>query len=427
MKRKVSIVLLFVAISGFAYSQRIDSTVVEYDNIAKARVNTNAFKDNWFIAFGAGTQIYFGDHDKQMKFKDRWTPAFDIAAGKWFTPAIGTRIGFNGFTFKGVSGWSAHSKAQPNVNYDNYQGFITNAVVDLNGKVVSGDIYGKEESGAYDLYKTKINYLQTRADILLNMSNIIGGYKRNRIYSFIPYVGIGWMTTFNYSVANKRSNEVSASLGLLNSFRLSEAVDFNFDVRGSYLNDRFDGQIGGRWGEGPLTATLGLTYKFKKRGWDRPTNKVVTYSVDNSELLNKIKDLEKENLKLKDQLAVNTKGEYIIDKKLVAAPQLTIFPINKSTLSDDARVNLGFMAKTMNLASNVNRNYIITGYADRVTGTDPINVRLSRERAQAVFNCLVNEFGISPERLKTDYEGGVDNMFYNDPRLSRAAIVTASE
>lgn len=72
--------------------------------------------------------------------------------------------------------------------------------------------------------------------------------------------------------------------------------------------------------------------------------------------------------------------------------------------------------------SDANTVYTITGYADKGTGSKKINERLSKERAQAVYDCLVKEFGVSESQLRIDYKGGVDNMFYDDPRLSRAVI-----
>ncbi len=50
---------------------------------------------------------------------------------------------------------------------------------------------------------------------------------------------------------------------------------------------------------------------------------------------------------------------------------------------------------------------------------------LSKARAEAVYECLVEEFGINKAQLKIDYKGGVENMFYDDPRLSRAVITRA--
>ena len=69
--------------------------------------------------------------------------------------------------------------------------------------------------------------------------------------------------------------------------------------------------------------------------------------------------------------------------------------------------------------------YTITGYADAGTGSKRVNERLSKERAEAVYDCLVNEFGVSGSQLRVDHKGGVGNMFYDDPRLSRAVITVA--
>lgn len=65
----------------------------------------------------------------------------------------------------------------------------------------------------------------------------------------------------------------------------------------------------------------------------------------------------------------------------------------------------------------------ISGYADKGTGSPATNERLSKARAEAIYNVLVNEFGVPASQLTTSHYGGVDNMYYDDPRLSRAVIV----
>jgi len=51
---------------------------------------------------------------------------------------------------------------------------------------------------------------------------------------------------------------------------------------------------------------------------------------------------------------------------------------------------------------------------------------LSKERAQAVYDCLTKEFGISESQLEMESQGGVNNMYYDNPALSRATV-TQSE
>jgi hypothetical protein len=50
---------------------------------------------------------------------------------------------------------------------------------------------------------------------------------------------------------------------------------------------------------------------------------------------------------------------------------------------------------------------------------------LSQNRADAVYNALVNEFGVDPNQLVKDYKGGVDYMFYNMKELSRCVMITS--
>ena len=83
--------------------QTTDSVyTVEVKDADKYRVETNRFGANWFAGIGAGAQMYFGDHDKQMRFVDRITPNFEAYFGKWFTPGIGIRLGANGYKIKGA-------------------------------------------------------------------------------------------------------------------------------------------------------------------------------------------------------------------------------------------------------------------------------------------------------------------------------------
>ena len=66
-------------------------------------------------------------------------------------------------------------------------------------------------------------------------------------------------------------------------------------------------------------------------------------------------------------------------------------------------------------------------YADKGTGSVERNIVLSKNRARVVYECLVNEFGVPKRQLRVDHKGGVDNMFYNDPRMSRAVITKVME
>lgn len=124
--------------------------------------------------------------------------------------------------------------------------------------------------------------------------------------------------------------------------------------------------------------------------------------------------------KANDELK-NRKPEVRTQK--VVAPVYVTFEIRESKLSEEARINLSLFAEAVKKLNN-DVVYTISGYADVTTGNDTINDRLSQERAQVVYDCLVNEFGVNKNQLTVEHHGGVNNMFYDDPRLSRATIIS---
>ncbi|UIR56020.1 OmpA family protein [Sphingobacterium sp. SRCM116780] len=392
---------LFLTVNAFGQSVSVkqDTTVVFDQNPHK--VITNGFWDNWFIGAGAGYGIFFGDHDKQMEFKDRLAPNFDVNIGKAFTPSLSVRAGVSSYKVNGLT--QNHGDVKPAHS--------------------TGERYDKIDWDGYWLEKQEFKFYNIHADVMFNIVNAIGGYKPERFYSVSPYLSLGW------AVVNEepKQKEVTAGIGLYNAFRITKGLDLTLDIRGTMANDRIDGDVGERKQDGNLSALLGLTFKLPRQTWDRPSTTTITSKYDDTELnalRDRINQLANDNDALRNQLA-NAKTQTItnveIKKQMLAAPILVTFPINKSTVSTEARVNLGFFAKVIKEARE-DIVYKITGYADKGTGTPEINERLSKARAQAIYDVLVKEFNVPTSQLQVDHKGGVENMYYNDPRLSRSVI-----
>lgn len=397
--------VLLVSVPAFAQTAEPKDTLADFtDEVIysenKHKVVTNTFWDNWFISVGGGGLLYFGDHDRQLQFGEWISPTFDIAVGKWFSPEVGARLMYSGGAIRGATQASQES----------------NGVHSLGSAIAGKPDYG------YWLKNSRFGFFNIHADVLFNLNNIIAGYKEDRIYTISPYIGLGVMRAYKAPVAT----EFAGTVGLLNSFRVAKGLDINLDVRGALVADRFDGEVGGlrgREGEGLLSVALGVTYKFKERGWER-TKTIIRH--DNrtiNDLRDQIEDLKYQNEALKKALAERdeAKVDTIIQRINVAAPVMVTFKIGKSNLSRRDRVSLGMLADVIK-DTDESIVYTITGYADAGTGSVAINDRLSRERAEAVYDCLVNEYGVDADRLKVEYKGGVENMFYDDPTLSRAAI-----
>ena len=397
--------VLLVSVPAFAQTAELKDTLADFtDEVIysenKHKVATNTFWDNWFISVGGGGLLYFGDHDRQLQFGEWISPTFDIAVGKWFSPEVGARLMYSGGAIRGATQASQES----------------NGVHSLGSAIAGKPDYG------YWLKNSRFGFFNIHADVLFNLNNIIAGYKEDRIYTISPYIGLGVMRAYKAPVAT----EFAGTVGLFNSFRVAKGLDINLDVRGALVSDRFDGEVGGlrgREGEGLLSVALGVTYKFKERGWERSKTIIRHDNRTINDLRDQIEDLKYQNEALKKALAERdeAKVDTIIQRINVAAPVMVTFKIGKSNLSRRDRVSLGMLADVIK-DTDESIVYTITGYADAGTGSVAINDRLSRERAEAVYDCLVNEYGVDADRLKVEYKGGVENMFYDDPTLSRAAI-----
>lgn len=383
---------LFMGASIAASAQTIE-TVTETKTVRDSVVHQTepqGFWSNTFISVGGGVQMLFGDHDQQMEFIDRTSPAIDIAFGKWISPEVGVRLMY--------SGWSLNGATQD--------------------ASLGNTPLGNKPWYGYWLYEQKVKFFNLHGEVMFNLSNMLGGYKPNRVWNCSPYIGLGLLRAYN----GHTTSEIAANLGIHNAFRLTDALDLNLDIRGTLVNDDFDGERGGRSEEGILSATVGLTYKFKPRGWKE---KVITI-YDETELerlraqMNEL-NAEYERMKKVQTDTIETVTTEILLKEVVA-PCMVIFPINKSELSQDARVNLGMFAENVKKADK-EIVYTITGYADAATGNQYINEKLSKDRATAVYRCLVDEFGLNESQLKIDYKGGVENMFYDNPENSRTVII----
>lgn len=441
MIKKTLIALVALGSLSSAYAQEKEAQRAEDRAKMFHGVVTNKFGSNWEIGAAVGGQIYFGDHDKQMRFFDRLDLNLGVKAGKWWTPGIGVRLGVFGGNISGVSGWTAHENVyHPNANKYNYQGFVNHATVE-NGLATSGDVY-KHTNHPYPLFETTQKYINMHGDVLFNVSHMVGGYNPERFYSFIPFASAGFALSLNKAVNGYYSHEATVGLGLINRFRLSEALDLDFEIRGTYTGDRFDQEFvadygyegrgyqaqAGRWGEGMLSASLGINYKIPRRGWEQPqvcpNNDDVIADLKKS-LENQLALRENDAQRIKELENALNKQDEITRENVTLYPLLVTFHIDRWFLCNKNRVNLGFLAEA--LKANPNLKFKVTGFADAGTGSVKRNIFLAKKRSEVIYNCLVNEFGVPASQLIRDDKGGVENMYYNDPRCSRAVLLKVAE
>ncbi len=387
MKTKfLTLVLLMFAVSAFAQQES-----------KRGPYLTNGFLDNWFISVGGGANLYYGEWDNKITFGDRIAPAIDISIGKWVTPTVGFRLQYAGLSAKGQV----------------YGNAIFSATGDQTNK------WNRE----------KFNVMNLHFDGMWNISNAIGGYKANRTWDLVPFAGFGWARSSNVKSWNSTSvgnNELAATVGLINKFRVSDGLDINLEFRHMVVNQIFDGvALGSRW-EGMSSLTVGFTYKFNKRGFEKF---VKIEPADYTPYNNRISDLEKQiatkdaNAKsLADQLAAEkNKKPVVVESKTeyVVSPLAVFFQIGKADLTDKEIINLGYSAEVIKKSG---KSFKILGSADHNTGTKKFNQEISQKRAQRVFDVLVNKFGVDASKLEVVSKGD-ENEPFDKAVLNRVVVV----
>lgn len=389
-------ILALSSLTSVAFAQQSE-VVVGFEEIQvqdKYRVLTNTFWDNWFLSLGGGASVMYGDNDHIGNFSDRISPTLNIAVGKWFTPGLGLRVQYSGLQAKGFS-------------YDAGAPYVR----------------GTQMKDGY--YKQRFDYMNLHGDVLFNLNALFGGYNQHRVYEIIPYLGAGF--THNYTSPKREAFAVN--VGIINRFRISNAVDINLEISGMAVEDKFDAELGGKHGfDGVLSATLGLTYRFPKRGFNRPFPQLISQA-ELAVMQEQLAQMAAANQQLNNALiaaqnqpvAEVTETEVVVQSDI--APRTVFFTIGSAVVAPREVMNISYLANLMKEFPDA--TYTVNGYADSSTGTPAFNQQLSLKRAQAVVDILVKDFGISANRLKVSADGGVDK--FGQPILNRVVLVKSAE
>lgn len=353
---------------------------------------TNRFWDNWEIAAGGGAsmlQLSKNMNNEPGKFFDRVGWNANISATKWIVPVLGMRLRVDGGEFQ-------------NYSFDQPK-------------------YGER------IFKTP--YLYVHGDILINMSNWIGGYNPNRIYSAVSYMGFGYaaMSWIDKS-AGDYNGEYAFTSGLLNKFHITPQWDIELDLRTWIFRERsLPAEItSGNTYAISLSATVGVAYRFNQRVWTPAYPQVVVdgyvaaivgleqeiIALDEALIAaaNDIKTLEADNNRLTNDMAAMKSKESKMEQKATcetACESVVFFTIGEATLTDYGRASLDSYIANMECR---NTPIVVTGYADKETGSSARNEQLSMERAECVTQYLM-ENGISEERITTNWVGDTEAAF----------------
>lgn len=408
MKKSIICLLLFVY--GLTMSAQTEnsvdkhtivSTVVNEEQVApnNQQVISNLFRHNWFILGDAGVNAYWGDHTSKSPFLSRLTPQFNIGFGKWFVPGFGAKLQFSGFRSR-ADKWC--------------EGFYTYA----------SEEYFDKDGNSY--WKERVKWFNFNIDLMFNISRMIKGYEgddsRKRKNQFIASIGLG--VTHPYDFPRYPNNDFSGHFELQYSrfFTKKKALSLDVRLRAILQSTQYDG-VADQYFDENLSLNVGVTYYFKERGWKRSVTNT-TYYVEDHTTINQLNE-EINRLKNEQAKAPVIAAVPVTNQNLITFPYLVNFVIDKVKVVNREKVNLRVVAEM--IKSTPDQKYLICGYADKYTGSVKRNIWLAENRAKNVFKILTEEFGVPEEQLILDDKGGVENMFYDDPQLSRSAIITRYE
>ena len=350
---------------------------------------TNRFWDNWEIAAGGGAsmlQVERNIGDDPGKFFNRVGWNANISVTKWIVPVVGMRLRVDGGEFQ-------------NYSFDQPK-------------------YG---SGIF-----KTPYLYVHGDILVNMSNWIGGYRPNRIYSAVSYMGFGYTTmSWTDRSAGSTNSEYAFTTGLLNKFHITPQWDIELDLRSWFFRE---GSLPAEIGSGNrvavgLSASVGIAYRFNQRTWTPAYSQTdvdgyIAAIVGLEETLlaadaalisaaEELQALETDNKRLKSDLATAQSATQNAMVSHTVGESVVFFIIGEATLTEYAHATLDTYIAAMR---DTTTPITITGYADKETGSAERNMQLSKERAENVTAYLTSK-GIDGSRITTQWVGDTETAF----------------
>ena len=347
------------------------------------------FQKHFFLNVEGGAQYTLGE----AKFDKLLSPNVQLGLGYQFNPIFGARIQANAWQSKaGWSGFRTQKGLQPYTNDYSYK------------------------------------YVAPGIDLMFNLSNLVCGWNPNRVFNLTAFLGGG----ANIAWDNGQANNIAANLkdlnaynlryvwdgskvrffgrgGLEAAFRLSDAVALTVEGNANILSDRYNSKNhsgGNMKADWYFNALIGLKVNLGK------TYKILPPPP--------APEPEPEPVVVVEPAPAPAPAPVV--QKIEPIRRDIFFVINKTNIQLTEAQKVKEIAEYMKKYPN--SKVVVTGYADAGTGNDKINDRLAAGRADVVVKSLINDYGISSDRISYDSKGSrVQPFAEND--LNRVTICIA--
>ncbi|MDE6548102.1 MAG: OmpA family protein [Muribaculaceae bacterium] len=323
---------------------------------------------HWFLQGGLGASYSVGGG---AGFGEMLSPAGQVAFGRTFNPYVGVRVT--------AGGW----RGRYHIPQSTCKGF-------------------------YDYHFT--------GDFLWN---IIETFNHDFTGKVSPRLIAG--AGFDRAFANP-SSSLLVRLGLAMDVHLCKAIDFNLEYQANGVSDRWNSKNDHSF-DCFMNVLVGATYKFG-------TGYKCTSCVPEPCAQPEIELVQKTNAMIEAEPQVVVVHDTIEVVKEVPVPvvenisRTVFYAINQVQVPVEQEPHVAEIAQYLKQYPNATAT--VTGYADKGTGTNAINVRLAKERADNVATMLTHHFGIDPARLDVSSMLNDNNQPYKQNDLNRVVIMTAN-
>ena len=326
---------------------------------------TTFFVPHWFVKAQGGAIYHVGEAD----FTDLVSPTLQLSLGYQATEMFGFRGSVSGL-------WAKNHYAYPEAKY-------------------------------------QWNYVQGAIDVGINLTQLFFGSKPDRLTHTYAFVGAGLNWSFNNDDAvaadkiygvdfeklwkkNRLNPIIRAGLGF--DYTITDDIAIGAEISANMMPDHFNSKRGRHdnkdWG---FNALVGVKFAMGKTyGKTEPIYQRVTRSMP----------------------ATNASQFVDVPIDKISFNVNIYFLINQSIIRNN---QLAKLAKLLDYLNEHPRAFVrLSGYADKDTGTPPINMRLSIERSQVVSKFL-QDAGIEEWRIRRFAKGDTVQPF-DIPEDNRVCI-----
>lgn len=346
--------------------------------VEKNYVANAYFQDNWHLSLYGGGAMSFGSDGSKVGMFDRFGAAGAIAVGKEISPVSDFRM------------MIAYSK-NTGVTDDSFTQF------------------GHPE---YNNNAFKFNAYSLNFDYLANITNLVCGFRENRIFYLKGLVGVGGTVANGYQndkygafydnshgqqlgnndkFDSRRHSLINLRAGVVGTFLLSRTWNLNVEAIGNVLDNSFDSNPTTKnvW-DGHVDFLVGVSYHFKGRGGKEAGFYYPRHDIDfykkRMNLVNELKDKTQKRIKEIEEQIPDTVA---IDAHVMYT--LIAFEEEGATIDRLQQTNI---YTTANAWLNDPKSDIY------VTNNTAVDDKLFRKRAQAIKDILIERYEIPSSKIR---------------------------